>query len=46
MWGFSGSFLYNWRMFGDTILTETFMLSKIEPASRKPHADGSELRGL
>jgi hypothetical protein len=28
VWGFSDSYLYNWKMFGNTILTETFMLSK------------------
>jgi len=35
MWGFSGSFLYNWRMYGDTILTETFVLSKMPVRSKK-----------
>jgi hypothetical protein len=37
VWGFSGSFQYNWRMFGDTILTETFVLSKM---SVKPKKEG------
>jgi hypothetical protein len=40
MWGFSGSFQYNWRMYGDTILTETFMLSKMSVRSKKETEDG------
>jgi hypothetical protein len=42
MWGFSGSFLYNWRMYGDTILTETFVLSKMPTKSSKEGNNGSK----
>jgi hypothetical protein len=42
VWGFSGSYLYNWKMFGDTIVTESYALLKgpknAKPADERPAA--------
>jgi hypothetical protein len=42
-WGFSGSYLYHWQMFGNTIITETYSLAcgqdYVKPSDKEPVGD-------
>lgn len=42
VWGFAKSYLYNWTLFGDFIITETYTLLCVKQPTEKSEGDGGK----